>query len=95
MSAPALAPLFTCARLPRMLVEALEGPIASSASTPFARRHRQLLVDPISRATDNPETTAESRWSEAILRTVERSHPQLVACDGTFGAPRQLSVHER
>ena len=52
----------------------------------------QLLVHPIWWATDDPDATTEQLWTEAILRNLERSHDQLLACEGAFGSPRRFSI---
>jgi len=55
----------------------------------------QLLVHPIWWATDDPDATTEQLWTEAILRNLERSQEQLLACEGAFGSPRRLSIEPR
>lgn len=55
----------------------------------------QFLVHPIWWATDDPDASTEQLWTQAILRNLERSQEQLLACEGAFGTPRRFSIAPR
>jgi len=55
----------------------------------------QFLVHPIWWVSDDPDASTEHLWTQAIVRNLERSQEQLLACEGAFGTPRRFIIAPR